>query len=92
MLKPGITIGTSAIIGAKALVTHDVLPYSIWGGTARLIKMRFEDKVIERLLQSHWWKYAYPKFGGLNILDPWSFATGLRNSRPKASISSNPSP
>ena len=31
-LKPGITIGQGAVIAAKAVVTHDVPPYSIWGG------------------------------------------------------------
>lgn len=31
-LKPGITIGTGAIIGANAMVTHNIPPYTIWGG------------------------------------------------------------
>ena len=73
-LKPGITIGQGAIIGTKAVVTHDVPPYSIWGGVpARLIKMRFDDTVIERLMRSEWWEYAFPQFAGLNILDPVVF-------------------
>ena len=37
-LKPGITIGTGAIIGANATVTHNIPPYTIWGGTSQVHK------------------------------------------------------
>lgn len=37
----GVTIGAHSIIGAGAVVTHDVEPYSVMGGTpARLIRKR----------------------------------------------------
>lgn len=54
----GVTIGDGAIIGAGALVTKDVPPYSIVAGvTAKVIKYRFEDDVIQKLLKINWWNF-----------------------------------
>ena len=51
MLMPGVTIGEGAIIAAGAVVARDVAPYAVVGGNpAQLIKKRFADDVIERLL------------------------------------------
>ena len=33
-IKPGITIGQGAVIAQRSIVTHDIPPYSIWGGGA----------------------------------------------------------
>ena len=43
----GVTIGEGAVVAANSVVTHDVPPYSIVGGTpAKVIKMRFtEDEI-----------------------------------------------
>ena len=55
-LRAGVTIGTGAIIAARAVVVRDVDPYSIVGGTpAKLIRYRFEPKIREGLLASEWW-------------------------------------
>ena len=51
MIMPGVKIGDGAVIGSRALVTKDVEPYSIVGGNpAKLIKKRFDDKIIEQLI------------------------------------------
>lgn len=43
----GVTIGQGAIVGANAVVTKDVKPYSIVGGVpAKFIKFRFSNKNI----------------------------------------------
>jgi chloramphenicol O-acetyltransferase type B len=58
MIMPGINIGDGAVIGSRALVTKDVEPYSIIGGNpAKLIKKRFSDHHIERLLEMKWWDW-----------------------------------
>lgn len=57
-ILPGVTIGNGAIIGACSVVTRDVEPYAIVGGNpARLIKKRFDDETIRKLLELKWWDW-----------------------------------
>ncbi len=47
----GVTIGQGAVIGAGSLVTKDVPPYAIVvGNPAKVLKYRFSEDVIEKLL------------------------------------------
>lgn len=58
MIMPGIQISDGAVIGARSLVTKHVGPYEIWGGNpAKLIKKRFSDAKITKLLQIKWWDW-----------------------------------
>ena len=50
IVMSGITLHTGCVIGAGAVVTHDVPPYAIVAGVpARIIRYRFSQEVIERL-------------------------------------------
>lgn len=62
IIMAGVTIGDGAIIGARALVTRDVEPYSIVGGIpAKLIKKRFAKETIAILQEKQWWNWDVEK-------------------------------
>ncbi|SHJ39239.1 virginiamycin A acetyltransferase [Clostridium cavendishii DSM 21758] len=62
IIMSGVTIGDGAVIGTRAVVTKDVPPYSIVGGIpAKVIKKRFSDEVISKLLTLKWWDWPYEK-------------------------------
>jgi carbonic anhydrase/acetyltransferase-like protein (isoleucine patch superfamily) len=55
----GISISDGAIIAANSTVTKNVGPYEIVGGNpAKLIRKRFDDLIIEKLLELKWWNLA----------------------------------
>lgn len=62
LIKGGVTIGHGAIVAAGAVVIKDVPPYTIVGGNpAKVVKQRFDDTTIERLLQIAWWDWDIAK-------------------------------
>lgn len=62
IIMPGVKIGDGAIIAAYSVVTKDVEPYSVVGGNpARFIKKRFNDELIELLLEFKWWDLSPEK-------------------------------
>ncbi len=57
-IMPGIKIGHGAIVASKSVVTNDVPPYSIVGGNpAKVIKLRYDKSVIDKLLDIAWWNW-----------------------------------
>ncbi|HBG7937104.1 TPA: CatB-related O-acetyltransferase, partial [Clostridioides difficile] len=62
IIMSGVHIGDGAIIGTRAVVTNDVPPYSIVGGVpAKIIKKRFNNNTISKLLEIKWWDWPYKK-------------------------------
>lgn len=52
MIMSGVHIGQGAVIGAGAVVTHDIPPYAIAAGVpAKVVKFRFSDEIISKLMQ-----------------------------------------
>jgi acetyltransferase-like isoleucine patch superfamily enzyme len=58
----GVTVGDGAVIGARALVAADVPPYGIVAGNpAALLRKRFDEDRIARLLALRWWDWPEDK-------------------------------
>lgn len=59
MIAGGVAIGHGAVIGARSVVTKDVPPYAIVvGSPARVVRLRFAERDIERLLAVEWWRFG----------------------------------
>ncbi|QTC91166.1 CatB-related O-acetyltransferase [Brevundimonas goettingensis] len=73
-LARGITLGHGCAVGTGSVVTKSVPPYALVAGNpARIIRMRFPDPMIEALLASAWWRYAFPHFGAMRFDEPEQF-------------------
>lgn len=92
VIMPGVSIGDGAVVGANAVVTRDVSPYTIVAGTpARRIRDRFQARVVERLLALSWWDWpveklaeAIPDMQRLDIegfLERWQDQSGEEDDR-----------
>ena len=67
MVMPGVKIGDGAVVGAMSVVTKDVPPYTVVAGSpARVIRDRFSNTLIEKLIQ-----LILPKY--CNSFFYWSF-------------------
>lgn len=55
-ILPGVHIGDGAVIGLNSVVGSDVEPYTVVAGNpAKPIRKRFDDELIEIMLQLKWW-------------------------------------
>ncbi|MCU8024497.1 MULTISPECIES: Vat family streptogramin A O-acetyltransferase [unclassified Shewanella] len=61
-IMPGVKIGHGAIVASQSVVTKDVPPYAVVGGNpATVIKLRFEQTVIDELVTIAWWDWPIEK-------------------------------
>jgi len=61
-IMPGVKIGHGAIVASQSVVTKDVPPYAVVGGNpATVIKLRFEQDVIDELVTIAWWDWPIEK-------------------------------
>ncbi|MCF0193567.1 MAG: CatB-related O-acetyltransferase [Bacteroidaceae bacterium] len=59
LIMQGVHVGDGAVIGAGSIVTKDVPPYAIVAGNpAKILRYRFDEKMIGSLLTSKWWELS----------------------------------
>ena len=70
IILSGVRIGDGAVIGAGSVVTKDVEPYTIVAGNpAMVLRKRFTEKQINKLLKIKWWNWSEEKIKrNINLL------------------------
>ncbi|MEM9100504.1 MAG: chloramphenicol acetyltransferase, partial [Pseudomonadota bacterium] len=64
IIRPEITVGNGAVVGAGALVTKDVAPYTVVVGLpAKPIRERFPAQIAERMQALAWWDWSHDALG-----------------------------
>lgn len=68
LIKKGVTIGNGAIIGSCSVVTKDVPDYAIVvGNPAKIIRYRFSQDIIDKLLKLEWWNIPVEKLNNITF-------------------------
>ena len=81
VVLPGVQIGDGAIIGTNSVVGSNVAPYTIVvGNPAKVLRRRFDDEMIELLLQFKWWDRSIEE---INSLIPILTDSNLKTVRKK---------
>jgi serine acetyltransferase len=71
-IMSGVRIGNGAIVAAGSVVSKDVPPYAIVAGNpAKVVKYRFSDEQIKKLLSIAWWNWDEQKIKD-NAMTMWS--------------------
>lgn len=62
IILDGVKVGDGAVIGARSVVTKNVKPYEVVAGVpANHIRYRFEEDIINKLLEIKWWNWPIEK-------------------------------
>lgn len=62
LILSGVTIGDGAVVGARAVVAKNVPPYAVVvGNPAKIVKYRFDESTVEKLLAIAWWDWPDDK-------------------------------
>lgn len=78
MIMESVTVGTGAVIAARAVVTRDVPAYAVVAGTpARILRYRHPPQVIEALLASAWWELPVDVLQSLPLNEPEAFLSAI---------------
>ncbi|MBY4871213.1 CatB-related O-acetyltransferase [Burkholderia anthina] len=86
-ILPGVTIGDGAVVAGRAVVTKNVPPYAIVGGNpARIIRLRFSESLIEKLLAFKWWRFAPWDLRGIQFHDVERCIDAIRERESKGMI------
>ncbi len=82
-ILPGVTLGTGAVIAANSVVSRSVGPYEIVAGNpARVVRLRFDEAIVEGLLESEWWAYRPIDFADLPLDQPEQFLPAFMARKP----------
>lgn len=66
MVLSGVTIGHGAVVGAGAVVTRNVEPYSVVAGNpAKHVRWRFDEPTRRALLEAAWWDWPLAELRGI---------------------------
>ena len=78
LLKRQISIGEGAVVASNSVVTRDVPPYALVAGNpAQVKRLRFSEKIVERMLGSGWHRYAFTDFRTMDTSNPEKFLDQL---------------
>lgn len=62
VIRPAVTVGHGAVVGAMAVVTRDVEPYTIVvGAPAKPMRRRCPPEIAERLIALAWWDWSHER-------------------------------
>jgi acetyltransferase-like isoleucine patch superfamily enzyme len=68
VILDGVRVGDGAVIGAGAVVNKDIPPYAIAAGVpAKVVKYRFREDIIEKLLKIKWWNWDIGKLREVEV-------------------------
>lgn len=70
IIMSGVVVGNGAVVAAGSVVTRDVADYAVVGGVpANVIKWRFDEELIKRLVAIRWFEFDPERLQPLNMSD-----------------------